>query len=551
MILLVSNLADLLRRPSAGATAKGSMNNADPLPQSSHSSSRTGQDGADTYSNVTNRNGAPASASKSRAAAAASDATADSDATSPAFVGVEHHLLGLSPQYWAHTPLLIGDILSLGLVNGVDCMMSASPHSPEHDEQPDPQICLHNNQIPGRKRRRPSEDSEDDKVSGIAIDHIIPISRCEIVGFIVSKERKANSTLYLLDDGSGMIDCISWEDDVDGTYSLPPLIETYPNRNDLEQNSFRVGDCVRIRGKIKCISIGSESRTIDISVVGDNTISKGASSRHTQRFEVPVNVVREIVVATMEHVLDPNTSNGIDPQTTHWLKCIHFARRIGIQSDADAEPIRNGADVLGLLGNTMSTKLTGANVIDIGEEDNGAWRVFGPDCNCRLPHKDELLYCHCLAKFEALDPQQVFRDALLKHLLEMMEKDSTNPLRFHYGSLQEDEHLHGIAAKTVSETTNPDINVRRLYFNTFKALRNDGIIHLDDQDADIYLLISKSNVLVPYLAPLVSKEASALEKSMRRANAPPFVKKVPATRLRFVTKCLLANSKKSPTEKTP
>lgn len=87
----------------------------------------TGQGGADTYSSVTNRNGAPASASKSRAAAADSDATA---IASPAFVGVEHHLLGLSPQYWAHTPLLIGDILSLGLVNGVDCMMSASPHSP-------------------------------------------------------------------------------------------------------------------------------------------------------------------------------------------------------------------------------------------------------------------------------------------------------------------------------------------------------------------------------------------------------------------------------------
>ena len=520
------------------------MNNAAPLSQSSHSSSFTGA-GRSTYSN-----GAPATPSKSASAAAAADAGASS------VVGVEHHLLGLSPQYWAHTPLLIGDILSLGLVNGVDCMMSApaphtsTPEDDEHEPHTGTQICLHNDQVPGRKRRRPSEYSKDDQVSAIAIDHVIPISRCEIVGFIVSKERKANSTLYLLDDGSGMIDCISWEDDVDGTYSLPPLIETYPYRNAPEQNSFCVGDCVRIRGKIKCISIGSESRTIDISAVGGNTTSTDANSRNTQRFDIPVNVVREIVVATMEHVLNPKTSNGIDPQTTHWLKCIHFARRIGIKSDADAEPIRNGADVLGLLGNTMSAKLTGVNVLDIGEEDNGAWRVFGPDCNCRLPHKDELLYCHCLATFEALDPQQVFRDALLKLLLEMLDKDSTNPLQFHYGSLQEDKHLQGIAAKTVSETTNPDINVRRLYFNTFKALRNDGIVYLDDQDADIYLLISKSNVLIPYLAPLVSKESSALEKSMRRANPPPFVKKVPATRLRFITKCLLANSKKSQTEKT-
>ena len=498
------------------------------MSQSSHSSSMIGQaiDGGSTGLDDANQNGAPTTAS-----------------ASPAIVGVEHHLVGLSPQYWAHTPLLIGDVLSLGLVNGVDCMLSASASQTLGDVEPSRRTQTYNDedQIPRRKRRRPSENSEDDNVP--IFDHIIPISRCEIVGFIVSKERKANSTLYLLDDGSGMIDCVCWEDDVDGTYSLPPLVETYPYRSKSEGNSFRVGDCVRIRGKIKCISIGSESRTIDISVEG--------SANNVQRFEVPVNVVREIAVATMEHASDPKTSNGLDGETSHWLKCISFAKHIGIRSDADAEPIRNGADVLTLLGNTISSKIaTRADVADLGEEDNGAWRVFGPDCTCLLPHKEELLYCHCLASFEALDPHQVFRDALLKHLLEMMDKEPTNPLRFHYGSLQGDEHLHGVATKCVSETSNPDINVRRLYFNTFKALRNDGIIHLDDQDADIYLLIAKSNVLMPYLAPLINKEASALERSMRRSNPPPFIKKVPANRLRFVTKCLLANSKKSSTEKT-
>lgn len=505
--------------------------------QSSSYPSEAGQSGA----------GRPAAVSKS---------SADATSASITFVGIEHHLLGLSPQYWANTPMLIGDILSLRLINGVDCMLpttrttSAPAHHTRYDEHdPDTHACPEKDHVLWKKRRRLVENPGDEKIP--VFDHVVPISRCEIVGFIVSKERKANSTLYLLDDGTGLIDCISWEDDGDGMYTLPPLVETYPYRNISDENTFHVGDCVRIRGKIKCISVGSESRTIDIPVGSKN--NGVASTCNLRRFEVPVNVTREIAVATMERVLDQGTNNGLDAETTHWLKCVRFAKRIAVRHvdetivREDFGPIRNGADVLNLLGDAMISKLSQTVTFDVGEEGDGAWRVFGPDCTCHLPHKDELLYCHCLATFEALDPHHVFRDTLLKHLVDMMGGNSTNPLRFYYGSLQEDQHLLGIAAKTVSETSNPDVNVRRLYFNTFKALQNDGIIFLDDQDADIYLLISKSSVLIPYLTPLVSKEASSLEKSLRRSNPPPFIKKVPASRLRYVTKCLLAKSRKNET----
>ncbi len=36
---------------------------------------------------------------------------------------VDHRVIGLSPQYWSHTPLLIGDLTDLPLVNGVDCFL--------------------------------------------------------------------------------------------------------------------------------------------------------------------------------------------------------------------------------------------------------------------------------------------------------------------------------------------------------------------------------------------------------------------------------------------
>ena len=37
-----------------------------------------------------------------------------------AITDVDYRLVGLSPQYWSHTPILIGDLVNLPLINGVD-----------------------------------------------------------------------------------------------------------------------------------------------------------------------------------------------------------------------------------------------------------------------------------------------------------------------------------------------------------------------------------------------------------------------------------------------
>ena len=47
------------------------------------------------------------------------DKVANIDGNSICSIGLEHHLIGLSPQYWSYTPLFIVDIQSLKLINGI------------------------------------------------------------------------------------------------------------------------------------------------------------------------------------------------------------------------------------------------------------------------------------------------------------------------------------------------------------------------------------------------------------------------------------------------
>ena len=37
---------------------------------------------------------------------------------------VDYRVIGLSPQFWSNTPLLLGDLIGLSLINGVDCFVS-------------------------------------------------------------------------------------------------------------------------------------------------------------------------------------------------------------------------------------------------------------------------------------------------------------------------------------------------------------------------------------------------------------------------------------------
>lgn len=480
--------------------------------------------------------------------------------------GTEHHLVGLSPHFWAHTPMLIGDILSLGLINGVDCIMSPARYENIHHTN-DKAQNESSGISAGRKRRRPDPDVKSSFEIPI-IDYLVPVSRCDICGFIVNMEIRANSILYLLDDGTGLIDCLAWEDDSD---SLPSLVDTHARHatgcsGKIGGSTFRVGDAVRIRGKIRCVTVGGETRMIDVAPVENGVVDSAKMQR--QRYEIPINVVREISVATIERMLGWQSISGLDGEIVHWLKCLQLGRRVdlvgrtGEIKNVDRpvahemfeednfrdcqellEPIHNGAGVLSLLGKDIESRAAQMGATDLAEDDDGAWRLFGPDCSCKLLHKDILLYCHCNSTSAALDPRQAFRDVLLEYLVDMQNKEPSKPLKFQYGQLLKDETLFAAATNTVATTTNPAANARRLFVNTFRALRCDGIIYLEKEESDTYLLITRSGVLEPYLSRILDKDLSTLERSMWRLNPPPYLTRVPGNRLRFVMKNLIAKEK--------
>jgi hypothetical protein len=75
-------------------------------------------------------------------------------------------------------------------------------------------------------------------------------------------------------------------------------------------------------------------------------------------------------------------------------------------------------------------------------------------------------------------------------------------LEFYYNSIYDDAELQTLATDVIQHTKDPKINLRRLYTNTFKHLRNDGVLCLLDVDADIYLLMSKDRVLMPAILQL-------------------------------------------------
>ena len=60
------------------------------------------------------------------------DGTDDLNAKLAALTGAEHFLVGLTPHYWAHIPMLISDVHHLGLVNGVSCIVECCDHCSTH-----------------------------------------------------------------------------------------------------------------------------------------------------------------------------------------------------------------------------------------------------------------------------------------------------------------------------------------------------------------------------------------------------------------------------------
>ena len=135
---------------------------------------------------------------------------------------VDYRLIGLSPQYWSYTPLLIGELVGLPLINGVDCFVAKR----------DARDAIVNS---GDESGPIEIDENDGAPSSANAWRILPLSRVLLRGIATAVDRRPNGcTLIVLDDGTGSIDCRCWDDSQSGhgAYNLPPLLpEHVPDKN--------------------------------------------------------------------------------------------------------------------------------------------------------------------------------------------------------------------------------------------------------------------------------------------------------------------------------
>lgn len=354
--------------------------------------------------------------------------------------------VGLSPQYWCYMPMMVCDVRNLELVKGVLCLRL-------------PNDCL------------------------------IPVSKCEIQGIITNIQLQAHgAVLYLIDDGTGLLDCLHFESDEDDIYSVPPLTRGPTATAGSGTSKNVLGDIVSVRGRLRVVEVLEEHHYC------------------------------EVHVSSIETLISSTTAQNAN--ACHWLRCIQQ------QMQAEQRP-KNGDQIV----QTFQLTLPAEEGLDEGG-------YFGNACTCdNVAHKEQLLYCHCHAKPEPLDPSFTFRDALLSLLIQMeQQQQPQSVLRFYYKSIFTNAQLANLAQEVVSSkvSLSTSFHVHRLFINTFRALREDGVIYLLDVDKDEYMLLSKAQVLEPYL----------LQKSkVGNAQYPPkYLCQVPKNRLTHLTLILRQQS---------
>lgn len=392
------------------------------------------------------------------------------------FSGAESFLVGICPHYWAHIPMTISQVRGLKLIDGINC--AVVPKGPQNNSK------------------------------------TVPVSKCLLVGYIINAEMRSNGSMsYVLDDGTGLVDCVAWktEDDI---YYLPSLFD-----DSQTTFKFKIGGLVRIFGKIQCISISTEKESIAVA----------------QRTLVFRDCIREIQITDIEHVESKSSQNvTLGAEARHWTACSKSVL------SATGPRLKNAADFLQILGSEIQRQVEDRRNLPAAGDTLAAWRVFGASCRCCLEYKESLLYCHCQAKIEPLDPELTFRDALVEVLLEMQRKHDKK-LSFNYREVAGNKIVQEIATKQVAGTAKPRINFDRLFLNTFRALRNDGIIFLTNSDTDTYLLVSRDRVLEPYVRDDIERSrANGMPVSRHFVNfdAAPFLSKVHHERLLYIRRCL-------------
>jgi hypothetical protein len=470
------------------------------------------------------------------------------------FTGAESFLVGICPHYWAFIPMTIADVQTLKVVDGVYC-------ATVEDDNDNQDYSSRSRDATRRNRIK-----------------LIPVSKCQLVGILVNIKINSNgSTLYVLDDGTGMIDCMAWTNEGnDDKYMLPSL--HFDDPSESVPKHYKIGDQVRIFGKIHCVAFGSSESDDQETLV----VVAGKQLQFKQS-------LREVQVSSMERI----RPTSLDAEARHWMSCQNSVLapaskeatpRNSSQLESSAyslfqqkrkrqRRLQNANDVLDLLGHTIQSqvdkeqKKRSSTTNTSNDPCLAAWRVFGASCPCSLPYMDSLLYCHCQAKKEPLDPSFKFRDAVLAVMLEMEEQWSlnnddvaidgadtdanTNGFRFYYKQIVWHDRLRENAAKrvmgsaemtTIQPVDQSSTNVNRLFRQTFSALRQDGIIYLEDMRADCYLLLSRKHVLGPFVKRELEKSSAvngATAASPRKAflnleSAPPFLSNVPFQRLLYL-----------------
>lgn len=392
---------------------------------------------------------------------------------------VNTNSVGLSPTYWAHVPLSISQIKALQLINGVNCL------------------------------RIPKTDT-----SGVFFTQV---SRCRVIGCIVSMKQKYDDVIhYVLDDGTGLLDCIAWPDGSNG--ELPKLVG---DGDCSELDACRVGDMVEIMGRIETFAMSGSTAAVarELHIANIQTLSSCPSRR-----AVP---------------------QCLDTESRHMI------------SIANAKFVTD-KDALDWLGPVISQQVDERLDFPAADDTSGAWRLFGTRCPCgdetTNSIKRELLYCHCLATPEQdFDPDLLFRDYLLSMLLNREAEAQRNveaianvsgsevrPLFISYRDLRNDDEIRAIAMDHLLMASVPvqnptDEMADQLLLRTVRALRKDAILHLYDNETDVYLLISRKAVLEPYLRILHSNawEDSVARMKLKRQR-PSFLDNVPKARLHYV-----------------
>jgi hypothetical protein len=435
---------------------------------------------------------------------------------------------GISPQYWSYVPMSVMDVLNLRLKDGINWMIIHNDNNDLSSEQK-------SSSDGDRDDRRTGEEKEEEEFM------LSPISRCLLVGYIVyTSQRRDGSVIYILDDGTGLIDCIHWLNNSDtqqkDVYHLPSLNMGGANDDADDCNDaacFSVGDPVRIFGKIECLASISETKTKETNSGGGDHNHNGNGNGNDNSNNV--HTVREIHTSLIERV----QNNDLAAEAQHWIQSSSSSPSSSSSScqNLGSLGLGNINSCLDNLGPQIQSQIN--NKINLPAADDiysCSWRVFGTNCCCNLPYMDDLLYCHCQCKVEPLDPSYHFRDTIL-HLLQSMQARTTKRLQFKYKQIRNNEQLQTLASREIivigeqqqqhDTTKKKNTLIDRLFLKTFSALRNDGIIYLLNSNTDEYLLITRNKVLEPYIRNQIEKKKNKKTSNyISYEKSPPYISRI-------------------------